>query len=188
MAADGCFVGTGPSHNEDGSGWGVYAQRYDANGNQLGGEFQVNTWTQDDQMAPSVAVAPDGSFVIAWQSHNQDGNGWGVYAQRYDSYGNAVGGEFRVNTTTQDDQMAPSVAMAADGTFVISWQSHNQDGNGWGVYAQRYSSSGVAQGGEFLVNTTTVNDQMAPSVGMAADGSFMIAWQSNNQDGDNWGV
>src|SRR5260370_20767517 len=99
-----------------------------------------------------------------------------------------VGGEFQVNTTTQDDQMAPSIAMTADGTFVISWQSHNQDGNGWGVYAQRYSNGGLAKGGEFLVNTTTVNDQMAPSVGMAGDGSFMIAWQSNNQDGDSWGV
>jgi predicted Zn-dependent protease len=188
MAADDSFVITWQSNNEDGNGWGVYAQRYDTNGNAVSGEFRVNTTTADQQQSPSLAMAGDGSFVITWQSHNQDGGGWGVFAQRYDTRGNPLGGEFRVNTYTQDDQIAPSIAMAADGTFVISWQSHNQDGNGWGVYAQRYDSNGVAQGGEFLVNSTTISDQLAPSAAMAADGSFFIAWQSNNQVGKGWGV
>jgi hypothetical protein len=188
MAGDDSFVITWQSNNQDGNGWGAYAQRYDANGNALGGEFRVNTTTVDQQQSPSIGMAGDGSFVIAWQSHNQDGAGWGVYAQRYDANGNPLGGEFRVNTYTQDDQMAPSIAMAADGHFVIAWESHNQDGNGWGVYAQRYDANGVAQGSEFRVNTTTVNDQMAPSAAMAADGRFFITWQSNNQVGNGWGV
>jgi hypothetical protein len=188
MAADDSFVVTWQSHNQGVGHWGIFAQRYSATGATVGGEFRVNTWNLDDQISPKVAMAGDGSFVVTWASHNQDGNGWGVYAQRFDPNGNALGGEFRVNTYTQDDQMAPSIAMAPDGTFVIAWQSHNQDGNGWGVYAQRYSSNGVAQGGEFLVNTTTNNDQMAPSAAMAADGSFFITWQSNNQIGNGWGV
>jgi hypothetical protein len=189
MAADGSFVITWQSHNESGSGhWGIYAQRYDSTGAAVGGEFHVNTWEQDDQMAPKVGMAGDGSFVVTWQSHNQDGAGWGVYAQRYDASGNPLGGEFQVNTYTQDDQMAPSIAMAADGNFVIAWQSHNQDGNGWGVYAQRYDNTGVARGGEFRVNTTTNNDQMTPSAAMAADGRFFITWQSNNQVGNGWDV
>jgi hypothetical protein len=188
IAANDSFVITWQSHNQDGSGWGVYAQRYSATGVALGGEFRVNTTTQDDQLSPKVAMAGDGSFVVTWASQSEDGSGWGIYAQRYDPNGLALGGEFRVNTTTQDDQMAPSIGMAADGTFAIAWESHNQDGSGWGIYAQRYSNSGVAQGGEFQVNSTTANDQTAPTVGMAADGSFMINWQSNNQDGDSWGV
>src|SRR5260370_28342098 len=98
-----------------------------------------------------------------------------------------VGGEFQVNTTTQDDQMAPSIAMTADGTFVISWQSHNQDGNGWGVYAQRYSNGGLAKGGEFLVKTTTLNNTIAPSVGMAGRSSFMCARRNQNPASVNVG-
>jgi hypothetical protein len=189
IAADDSFVVTWQSHNQESGGhWGIFAQRYSATGAAVGGEFRVNTWSQDDTISPKVAVAGVGTFVITWQSHGEDGAGWGVYAQRYDANGNALGSEFRVNTCTQDDQMAPDIAMSADGNFVIAWESHNQDGNGWGIYAQRYDEVGVAQGHEFLVNTTTTNDQMAPSVAKAADGSFFITWQSNNQSSKGWGI
>ena len=42
--------------------------------------------------------------MVVWASQGQDGSGWGVYGQRYDVSGVALGGEFRVNTTTADDQ------------------------------------------------------------------------------------
>ncbi len=165
---------------------GVYAQLFDANGVAQGGEFLVNTATDDNQLAPSVAMDDIGNFVIAWQSKGQDGlpSKEGVYAQRYNASGVAQGGEFLVNTTTDDNQLAPSVAMDDGGNFVIAWQSKSQDGQSGksGVYAQRYNASGVAQGGEFLVNTTTADDQNLPTVAMADGGNFVIAWESTNQD------
>jgi hypothetical protein len=188
MNANGNYVVTWSSHNQDGSGWGVYAQRFNASGVPQGGEFLVNTFTQDDQMYFSVAMDPAGDFVITWSSHNQDGGGWGVYAQRYSASGVPQGGEFCVNTTTQDDQMYSSVAMDSAGNFVITWSSHNQDGNGWGVYAQRFSNTGVALGGEFRVNTTTKGDKEYSSVAMDGAGDFVITWSSNGQDGNGWGV
>ena len=48
----------------------------------------------------------------------------------------------------------------------------DQDGDKWGIYAQRFNASGVAQGGEFRVNTATSKEQQAPSVAMDADGDF----------------
>ena len=57
-------------------------------------------------------MAADGSFVIAWQSYLQDGSGYGVYAQRFDSAGKPVADEFRVNTYTQNDQGMHEIAMA----------------------------------------------------------------------------
>jgi hypothetical protein len=184
----GDFVITWSSHNQDGSGWGVYAQRYNAAGVPQGGEFQVNTTTAGDQMYSTVAMDSLGNFVITWSSYNQDSSGWGVYAQRYNAAGVAQGGEFRVNTTTADDQMYSSVAMDSAGDFVITWSSHSQDGSGWGVYAQRYDAAGAPQGGEFQVNTTTADDQMYSTVAMNANGDFLITWSSHNQDGSGWGV
>ncbi len=49
-----------------------------------------------------------------------------------------------------------------------------QDGSGTGVYAQRYSATGVAQGAEFRVNTITSNSQRDPAVAMDADGDFVV--------------
>ena len=62
-----------------------------------------------------------------------------------------------VNTFTTSNQNNPAVAIDADGDFVVTWQSSDQDGDGNGIYAQRYNASGVAQGSEFLVNTFTTS-------------------------------
>ena len=171
------------------TGIGIYGQRFNASGVAQGAQFHVNTYTADNQRNPTVAMDASGNFVVVWESSGQDGSSYGIYAQRYNSSGVAQGSEFRVNTTTTYDQIEASVAMDANGNFVIAWQSWSQDlVNTNGIYAQRYNSSGVAQGSEFLVNTYTTESQTEPSVAMDAAGNFVIAWQSFGQDGDNEGI
>ena len=94
-----------------------------------GTEFHVNTYTTGSQRSPDVAIDTDGNFVITWQSNGQDGDGYGVYAQRYNSAGAVQGSEFRVNTYTTVSQSSPSVAMDASGDFIITWDSDGQDGD-----------------------------------------------------------
>ena len=175
----GNFTVTWTSSGQDGSGQGVYAQRYTSAGAAVGGETRVNTTTAGDQMISRIGMDPNGNAVITWTSNGQDGGGLGVYAQRYNSSGATVGGEFRVNTTTAGDQSFSSVACDAAGDFTVAWQSFGQDGSGWGVYAQRFNSSGVAQGSEFLVSTTTAGDQVNPTVSMDNGGDILIAWSYN---------
>jgi hypothetical protein len=186
MDSLGNFVVTWTGNGQN--GWGVYAQRFNAQGQTLGGQFEVNTNTSGDKEYVSMAMNGSGAFVISWSSYGQDGSGWGVYAQRYNSCGVAQGGEFRVNTTTAGDQMYPSVAIDTLGDFVITWSSYGQDGSGWGVYAQRYTSAGCKAGCEFLVNTTTTGDQMYSTVAMDGTGNFTITWSSNKYDGSGWQV
>ncbi len=188
MNASGAFVVAWQSLNQDGNGWGIYAQRYSAAGTAVGAEIPVNTITDLNQQFPSVAMADNGSFVVAWEGLNGDGSGWGVVAQRFDSAGNPMGGEVTVNTTTDLDQTRPSVAMTPAGDFVVAWQSINQDGSGWGIYARRFDASGSPTTGEIPVNTRTDEQQQFPSVAMSDDGEFAVAWQSVNQDGGGWGI
>ena len=188
MDAVGDFVISWTSQGQDGSGWGVFAQRYNATGVAQGAEFLVNTYTTNDQIKPTVAMDAVGDFVIAWDSNNQDGSLYGVNAQRYNAAGVAQGGGFQVNTYTTGNQTNASVAMDAAGDFAIAWMSDLQDGNSGGIFAQRYNAAGVAQGGEFQVNTYTTGDQINPSVAMDAAGEFAITWQSDAQDGSGFGV
>jgi len=188
MNSNGNFVITWDSAWQDGDWNGIYAQMYDSSGNPVGSEFQVNTYTTYIQSFPSVAMDSNGNFVIAWSSGRQDGDWGGIYAQMYDSSGNPVGSEFRVNTYTTGNQVRPSVAMNSNGNFVIAWQDDTQDGSGAGVYAQMYDSSGNTVGSEFQVNTYTSNHQSVPSVAMDSNGNFVIAWSSLYQDGSDRGV
>jgi hypothetical protein len=82
-ARDGSFLVTWEGAAQDGDGAGVFARRLGADGKPASDEFQVNTFTAGDQGNPSVAAAPDGRFLVAWQSAAQDGSGFGVYGQMF---------------------------------------------------------------------------------------------------------
>ena len=154
----------------------------------VGGEFQVNTTTIYSQNNNSVTALNDGGFVATWNSWHQDGSDDGVFGQRYDSAGAKAGAEFQVNTYTSNEQSFPSITALNDGGFVATWSSVYQDGDTYGVYGQRYDSTGAKAGAEFQVNTYTNSAQHAPSITALNDGGFVVTWQSNGQDGDGWGV
>jgi hypothetical protein len=176
------------SRLQDGSGEGVYLRRFTAGGTPSGNPVRVNTVLTGDQKAPALAGLADGGLLVVWQSAQQDGSGFGIYAQRYNASGVAQGAEFRVNTTVTGHQLAPTVAALAGGGAVVSWASQNQDGSGYGIYARLLDANGSASGSEFLVNTTTASDQQAPRVTALTGGGFTVTWESRYQDGSGFGA
>ena len=184
---DGSFIVVWESWGQDGEGYGIYGQRYGSDGSPVGSEFQVNTSSDSNQQYPRVTVGGDGRFVVVWQGYDQYTSSYDIYGQRYSSDGSPVGGEFRVNTQTDQWQQHPVVAAGSDSSFVVVWESHAQDGSADGIYGQRYSSDGSPVGSEFRVNTYTQGSQSVPSVAMAPDGRFVVVWTSEDQDGDSYG-
>ena len=190
LAADptGGFVVVWASDGQDGSAYGVFGQRYAASGAPLGPEFRVNTFTTGNQTGPEVGADGAGSFVVVWQSTLQDGDGAGIFGQRYAASGAPIGGEFRVNSHTTSDQMRPVVALDSAGNFVVAWQSPGQDGSANGVFGQRYAAAGAPLGTEFRVNTFVTDEQNDPALAAAPAGPFVVVWSSSGQDGSNYGV
>jgi hypothetical protein len=210
--SNGGFVVVWTSDGQDGSSYGVYGQRFDSNGDKVGSEFRVNTWTTDWQWRPSITSLPNAGFVVVWESGcdpdgrllcsatPQDGSKFGVYGQRFDSNGMKVGSEFQVNTWTTSDQANPSITSLPNGGFVVVWQSGcnpglgtsctatPQDGSGYGVYGQRFDSNGNKVGSEFQVNTWTTYDQTYPSITSLSNGGFVVVWDTDGQDGSASGV
>ena len=164
VAVDGAgnFVVVWQSSGHDaGNRWSVFGQRYDANGNPLGGEFQVNSTTSNDQNRPDIAMDVNGNFVVTWDGDGV-GDADGIFARRYDSAGNSLGSEVLVNTHTTDIQDDATIAMDDNGNFVVVWLSDLRMVTAVGVYAQRFNASGVAQGIEFRVNETTTASSTGP--------------------------
>ncbi|HEV8268176.1 MAG TPA: hypothetical protein VGR00_08090, partial [Thermoanaerobaculia bacterium] len=158
---------------------------------QLAGpEFRVNTYTTNIQRAAAVAVDGSGNFVVVWSSQNEESaaSGLGIFGQRYASSGSPVGGEFLVNSRTTNAQYAPSVASDSSGNFVVVWQGAGQDGNGYGVFGQRFNSAGTPAGAEFRVSSYTTLNQRAPAVAAAPSGDFVAVWESASGDGSSYGV
>ena len=186
MDSGGNFVVVWQSRS--GSNYGIFARRYASTGAPLGGEFRVNTYTTADQKKPWVAVDGSGNFFVVWSADLLSGSGDGVFGQRYASSGLPLGAQFRVNTYTTGYQGYPSVAAESSGGFVVIWSSDAQDGSDFGVFGQRYASSGAPLGTEFRVNTYTTGFQGGRAIAVDASGKFVVVWRSDGQDGSERGV
>ncbi|MEM6804667.1 MAG: hypothetical protein AAF696_24940, partial [Bacteroidota bacterium] len=188
MDSTGNYVVVWESFGTDGSGFGIYAQRFLTDGTRTGTEFNINSTTIEDQRFPSVAMDQEGNFVICWMDEIKDGSGWGIYAQQYSNTGVANGAEFLVNTTTTGHQKFPQIAMDKDGDYVITWMEIPLDGSSFQIKAQRYNFSSGAQGSEFPVESSTLTYQGYPQIAMAANGSFAISWQRAGADGSGMAI
>jgi len=174
-------------NGHDGSAGGVFGRRFSDVGAPLGDQFPINTTTSGHQRLPDVGVDSMGRFTVVWESYGQDGSGSGSFGRRFDASGNPLGGEFQLNTYTTTYQEAPRIAMNASGAFVVVWDSHEQDGDGHGIFGQRFDSSGLPQGAEFQVHTTTAQDQNGAAVGIDSRGNFVVVWEGRH-DGSARGV
>ncbi len=183
--AGGGFIFTWESRGQDGDGSGIYAQILDASYAPVGAEFHVSTTTASHQEDPEVTALTGGGFVITWYSWPSASSTGGAFAQIYDASGTAIGGETLVSAPQVG--ASPAIAALDNGGYVITWPS-NADGNGSGISAQIYDANGAKVGTEFVVNTTTLNDQIEPDITTLADGSFIITWAGYWSDGNGYGI
>jgi hypothetical protein len=163
MDADGDFVVTWNAPGRDGSGWGVFGQRFAKDGSKAGGEFRANTYTAGDQAGwDNVSLGVGGDFLVTWESWGQNGQGTGVYAQRYSAAGAPVGGEFQVNDPALGDQSSAHPDVGRDGYFAV----------GFSGGAQAYAPDGSPIGGNLPGGGLPV---------MQPNHEFLVAWGSGGQ-------
>jgi len=154
----------------------VYSRAYNSSGTPLGGESPVNT-SIDPCATPSITVASDGSYLIAWAAHDSTNlnNGFDIFGRTFDNTGNANAAVFRINSFLYGDQYVPRVsALGLD--YLVTWTSLAQDGSFEGVYGQFVHNNGSLTGSEFRVNTTTISRQMHPTVASDGANQFLVVW------------
>jgi len=141
MDAEGFFVVTWDGDPDSSGRDDIHARLYEPNGAPLGGQFRVNAATEGSQQYPAVAMNGSGEFVIVWESKpDPDVNERDIFGRRFDSFSVDVGGEFAVNTYVEGDQRNAVTAIRDDGNFVTAWQSDEQDGWGFGIFAETGAS------------------------------------------------
>jgi len=158
--------------------------------------FSLPAAVDKTQTQASVALAADGSCLLAWADSQGDlvpEDFWsspsGILAQRFDSKGVRIGPLVHVNTSTLDVQSQPALALAPDGGFLVAWTSAGwQDGDRQGVFTQRFAAGGAKIGGETPLATWTAGNQNAPAAASSPQGRAVVAWQSMGSDGDDLGV
>lgn len=192
--AGGGFVVTWNDPSDGTSGRGIRAQIFDANGSASGAEFVVNTTRTAEQNDPSVVGLAGGGFAVCWMDYSATGgpggdpSGRAIRAQAFDANGTALansGLDFVVNSTTAGDQFEPAITALANGGFAVSWTDGALAGNNSSVRARMFDALGAPTSAEFLVNTTTANNQHDSSAAGLADGRVVFCWVDFSVTGDD---
>ena len=186
----GAYLVAWQSSDQDGSGAGIYARLFDADGSALSGEIHVSQTLAGDQVTPAVAWSPSGTFLVAWASNGQDGDGFGIYARRLQAAtGQLLGNEFQVHVTTAGNQLAPKVA-AQGANFYVAWSGLGAGGDTNEIYGRGFAATGAGAGavtGESRLNASVSGNQVQPAIAAAGSG-LVAAWASDNADGSGFGV
>src|SRR5436305_10665430 len=151
---------------------GLYVRRYGADGQPAGNVLALATGQRAGDWRGNAVGLPAGQAMVFWgesgRSEDLDG---GTFGRLYDASWNPLGSAFRVNTYTQYWQTLPAAAADAAGNVLVAWTSTppdiifpegpffpGQDGDGNGVFAQRFTTASCARssdqlclGGRFLV-------------------------------------
>jgi hypothetical protein len=186
VAADNSYAVVWASKPGDGSASDVYARRYAADGKPLTDPIQVNTTTTGDQDHPAVAVAQNGQFTVAWESHFPDGSGTSIVVRQFAADGTPLTTELRANTTISGNHEFPDVAYLTNGAFNVVW-SGNGVGDDSGVFVRLFDSKGVPLFREVRINATTAGVQEKPAIVADDAGGFAVVWDGNGF-GDSNGV
>lgn len=144
-----------------------------------GPELRINTFELGDQRVPLVAGNADGRSVVIWQSRDQDGPGWAIYAQRFDASLEPQGGEFLVNGYNIGSQDGQSVAMAADGSFAVAWNGQDQASETDVVSVRRFAPDGAPLAADRRISETNGEIQLLPRLGLDANDELLISWEEN---------
>jgi hypothetical protein len=156
----------------------VAVQRFGADGTPAGALLVPDGAAGDqDGFPPALAMADDGRIAVSWVA--------GPSSLRVRSY-DAAGAPLTAATTVDDPvnyDAHPSIGMAGDGRFVLSWRHTVNPPNPGDPFppgdlpAQRFTAAGAPSGPRLALYTGTAGEALVtPAIGMFADGGFFAAF------------
>jgi hypothetical protein len=121
------WVVTWSSLGQDGSGSGIYMQKYNLQGQpQFPEDRLVNSGSTagDQKWSKVTALENDAGFVVTWIESNADGSQRNVFHQRYNLDGEAQEPALQVNGTQNVSNVQHlSINALPDGGWLTTWSA-----------------------------------------------------------------
>jgi len=184
----------------DGSGTGIFAQRYDQEGHSIAPQIQINAMSEGDQHSAAIDSDATGGFVVVWISETGshllalrasgsaplDNDGNRIVGRIFASDGSPQGGELTVDDGSAGSVGAPAVARwPASGRFFVAWRRQSsKDLQAEGEIVGRFfDGGGNPDGDEVVIDDGDDGEVESPAVGVTDDGGVVAAWEREDPEG-----
>jgi len=130
---------------------------------------------------PSLAALDNGGFILGWHSLGKTGTAIGVYTQRFDANGRAIGQA--VLTRTYEAESQTAAVILKDRRIMMLWQDSDNDAvQGLDIFGMVFTTEGQREGLIFRVNEYLNGDQTLPVVmSQKENAGCLVCWQSNEK-------
>jgi Ca2+-binding RTX toxin-like protein len=149
-------------------------------------DFLVNTFALDFQQYPSLTALQDGGFAVTWLGSFQ-GTAY-ILARTFSANGIPDGEEGEVASSPVPQTSTSTVTTLTSGRIVFAWASETGGASGSDIRAQIFGADGSTVGTEILINTKTLNNQVAPDITALSNGRFVVTWQSYDGGGNEYDI
>jgi hypothetical protein len=155
---------------------------FNADGTQRFAQRTVNEVASGQQILPAIAMSAAGDFVVVWQDDTGDDGKFQIKGRRFNAAGSAKAGQFTVNTVADGQQRRPAIAMSRSGDFVIVWEDDAGSDGAYQVKARGFDAAGTQRFAQRTVNQVSAGQQLKPAIAMAADATFVVAWEDSGNN------
>ncbi|MDD4248563.1 MAG: PKD domain-containing protein, partial [Methanosarcina sp.] len=193
QTSDGGYIVAGYSRSTDGDvtgnhgGYDYWVVKLDTTGNIV---WQKSLGGSDHDYAYSIQQTSDGGYIVAGDSRSNDGDvtgnhgGYDSWVVKLDTTGNIVwqkclGGSISDN--------AYSIQQTSDGGYIVAGYSGSTDGDVTGNHGEfdywvvKLDTTGNIVWQKSLGGS---DDEYAESIQQTSDGGYIVAGESNSNDGD----
>ena len=158
-----------------GGGHEIRARGFDREGRERFPEVVVTAGTDGGVPGAAAVSSGGGLFVVVWGELLDES--LSVHGQMFGSDGTKVFERFTVAEDLGDQDVFPRVALAGNGSFVVTYERDTRE-----IRARGFGADTSELFPEVVVNTTESGVQLTPDVAAHPAGSFVVAWTDDRDE------
>ena len=155
----------------------TYFQRFNAGGIAQGGLTQVDTPLSSNGGA-AIAMDAAGNFTIVYRENSALVPG--VWGRGFNADGTQSYFFFYVDS---GDATSPSIAMADDGRFIVTYEKTGSDN--LDVRVRKFAANGSPEAAAFSVHQYVTSDQQQASIALRDMDNFVVVWSGKSAADSN---
>ena len=166
----------------------IYGRIFKPDGCVQSKDIVINAETAGHQYDPDVAMDANGNFVVVWTDDSDNNGSTQVWMRGFNADGTERWGRKTVNSVSTRDQYQARIAMAADGTFAVSWTDTREAKDKPQIWVRGFKPDGSQLFAERLIADAAEGERIKSDIFMDDSKRIVVTWQDDHDANSTYQV